>query len=193
MSPFLRRFFANSVVALLLVSMTGCGTEKDSASESATLNSGSATGAQSSKAKQSSSIGVKPATASSKPPAGYPYATWQGNQRNCVPRAFECHTGAYDPKLMGGPRDQDGNLSQWIDSSGRTFYGRGPGQLPAPGDVVYYDYDQQTAGTQGHAGVCTGYTADGRCIIATGHANAPYHTRLPGELDQTYTPATPIR
>jgi hypothetical protein len=121
----------------------------------------------------------------SSPPANYPYNTWQ-SAPDCAPRAFETRTGVYDPRLQGLQ-----NRGQWIDTGGRTFYDRGPGQLPLPGDIVGYDYDPKLPGHQGHAGVCTGYDANGRCIIATGHQNNPYQVRDHRELDFTYTPAYP--
>ena len=176
--------FASLLALTLALSATACdrkeGGEESASSSQLAADEGVA------------ASGTAGCNTQAQPPQGYPYGTWQGNEPNCVPRAFQTRTGVYDPSLLGGPSGADGRPTQWIDTGNQTFYGRGAGQAPVPGDVVYYDYDRKTPGLQGHAGVCTDYTADGQCIIATGHQTNPYDTRAPSELDQTYTPATPV-
>jgi len=101
---------------------------------------------------------------------GYPYDTYQGQQGNCAPRAFETVTGVYNPYLESS---LDGDETS-INVGGRTFYPRGAGQKPEVGDVIGYKPFANRNGK--HAAVVTGFDENGNAIVATGWQSQPYQT-----------------
>jgi hypothetical protein len=106
---------------------------------------------------------------------GYPYKTYQGNQGNCAPRAFEAITGVYNPYLeesLNGSEDL-------IRVGGRTFINRPNTVKPQVGQVISYrpfENDQSS-----HAAVVTGYDQNGDVIVATGWERRPYQS-VPQEM-----------
>jgi hypothetical protein len=109
----------------------------------------------------------------------YPYRTWQGNQGNCVPRAFETQTGIYNPylnKTMHGDENQ-------VFVGNRAFIQKLKGENHKRGEVVIYDYP----GGSKHAGVATGFDEKGRLIVTTSHQSRPHDVLDPGKWNSAWT------
>jgi hypothetical protein len=104
----------------------------------------------------------------------YPYKTFQGNQGNCAPRAFEAITGVYDPYLEGTLNGSE----DLIRVGDRTFINRPNTVKPQVGQVIGYQPFEHDPGL--HAGVVTGFDQDGNAIVATGWEIQPYQ-RVPKE------------
>lgn len=98
----------------------------------------------------------------------YPYETYQGNQGNCAPRAFEVVTDVYDPyteSVLNGTESE-------VRIGARTFVPRPNTRKPQVGEVLGYKPFEDRSGL--HAGVVTGYDENGDVIVATGWRSEPY-------------------
>jgi hypothetical protein len=101
---------------------------------------------------------------------GYPYKTYQGNQGNCAPRAFEAITGVYNPYL----EDSLNGSEDLIRVGDRTFISRPNTVKPQVGQVIGYRPFENDPAL--HAAVVTGYDQNGNAIVATGWQRQPYQS-----------------
>ena len=111
---------------------------------------------------------------------GYPYQTFQGDQPNCAPRAFEAITGVYNPYIESSI---NGNEKE-VYVGGKTFVPQPNTVKPQVGQVVGYHPSMEQPGL--HAGVVAGYDKDGNVIVATGWQSQPYQAISSDSINASY-------
>lgn len=111
---------------------------------------------------------------------GYPYKTYQGQQGNCAPRAFEAITGVYNPYL-------ENTMNADVDSvtvGDRTFISKPNTVKPEVGQVLSYQVFENRPAY--HAAVVAGYDENGNVIVATGWESRPYQVVPQERIRKSY-------
>jgi len=115
---------------------------------------------------------------------GYPYKTFQGEQGNCAPRAFETITGVYNPYIESSLNGDE----KAIYVGGKTFVPQPQTVKPQVGQVLGYHPFNDRPGS--HAAIVTGYDQDGNVIVATGWESQPYQTVPSNQIITSYQEVT---
>jgi len=115
---------------------------------------------------------------------GYPYKTFQGEQGNCAPRAWEAVTGHYNPYVESSLKGDE----QAVYVGGKTFVPQPQNAKPQVGQVLGYHPFTDRPGS--HAAIVTGYDKDGNVIVATGWQSQPYQTVPNSQIIVSYQEVT---